>query len=97
MLDGGPGIRLWGFLRLSFARLDTVFSHSEGSINSVEFEVETAGIADRLAFVVAPPEGRRPGTAVRAAESKPAGRGLEFRDLPHCSKAPVYYSDRRRI
>ena len=76
------GARLLGrLLRLAFARLYAVLAHRQGPIDAVQFEVETAGVADGLALVVAPPEGRGARAAVRAAEPEPPRRRLEFRDL----------------
>ena len=48
-------------------RLNAVFPHGHGPVHPVEFEVETAGVADGLPVVVPPPERCLGGVAVGAA------------------------------
>lgn len=77
------GIRLWGLLRLPLPRLYTVLSHRQRPIHPVQFEVQPASVAHRLALVVAPPQRRSAGAAVRAAQPESPRRGLKFRHLSH--------------
>ena len=46
-----------------------VFSHSQRSVDAVQFVVESASVADRLPFVVAPPQGRGSSPAVGATQA----------------------------
>lgn len=87
----GPRVRFRCLLGLPLSRLYAVLSHGEGSVDAVELEVQPASVADRLALVVAPPQGCRPGAAIRAAQAEPPRRRLEFGDL---SRLLITYADR---
>ena len=70
---GRSGVRLGRLLRFSFSRLNTVFPHREWSVDAVQLKVETAGVANWFAFVVAPPESGGASTAIRAAQTQTPG------------------------
>lgn len=74
---GRSGVRLGCLLRFSFSRLNTVFAHRERSVDAVQLKVETASVANRFAFVVAPPESGGAGTAIRAAQTQTPGGCLK--------------------
>lgn len=61
-MHGGASV----VLGLAFPLLDALLLHGEGSVHVVQLEVQTAGVAYRIAFVVAPPERRGVGLAIGA-------------------------------
>jgi len=86
--SAAPFLALW----LSLSRLNSVLAHRERPVHSVEFVVETAGIAHRLAIVVSPPEGGSGGSTICAAESH-ASRGRSehaAREVNQRSVHPVH-------
>lgn len=46
-------------LRFPLSRLNAVFAHREWAVDSVQFEIESAGIAHGLTFVIATPQSCR--------------------------------------
>lgn len=84
MIDAGrrSGVRLRRLFRLAFPRLNAVLAHRQRSVDAVQLEVEAAGVAHRLALVVAPPEGGGAGSAIRAAQAQPPGRCLKSDQSP---------------
>ena len=69
-----------------YVYLYPVFSHSQRSVDAVKFVVESASIADRFPFVVAPPQGRGSSPAVGATQAVTPGRGLEHGALETISE-----------
>lgn len=55
-------------LRLPFALLDALLLHRQRSVHVVQLVVQSAGIAHRIALVVATPQGRRVGLTVGAGD-----------------------------
>lgn len=70
-------LSLWLF-RFTLARLYAVLTHRQRSIHTVQFEVETTGIADGFTVVISAPEGRGPGAAICTAETQAACCGLQM-------------------
>ena len=67
-------------LGFSLSGLDAVFPHGHRPVDPVQFEVEAAGITDRLPVVVPPPERGLGGVTVGAAQPvSPGGRGEHLR------------------
>ena len=62
--------------RFSLPRLDSVLAHAHRPRNAVQLEVEAARVADRLALVVASPEGGGGRVAVRAGKTQATGLRL---------------------
>lgn len=62
-------------LGLALASLDALFSHCQGSVDIMQLEVESTGVADGLALVVAPPQGGGRGATVGAAQAHAPGHG----------------------
>lgn len=60
-------------LGLALASLDALFSHCQGSVDIMQFEVQSTGVAHGLAFIVSPPQGGGRGSAVGAAQADAAG------------------------
>ena len=60
-------------LRFPFPGLYAVLPHGQGSVDTVQLEVEAAGIAHGLALVVSPPERGVGCPAVCAAQTHPPG------------------------
>ena len=46
-----------------------VFSHSQRPVDAVKFVVESASVADRFPFVIAPPQGRGSSPTVGATQA----------------------------
>ena len=65
--------RVGGVLGLPLPGLDAVLAHGQRPVDPVQLVVQPAGVADRLALVVAPPQGGGAGAAVGAAQAVPPG------------------------
>ena len=51
-----------------------VFSHLDGPVDAVQFDVEAASVTDKRAGLVPPPHGRLLSVAVRANRLRPGAR-----------------------
>jgi hypothetical protein len=60
-------------LWLSFPRLNPIFSHRQWTIDSMQFEIETTGIANWFTFVVSSPQCCGSCAAVCTAQSQSSG------------------------
>lgn len=58
--------------------LNAVLLHGQGTVDAVQLEVQTAGIAHRLTHRVASPQRRRIGMTVGAGQTHSSRRGLQL-------------------
>lgn len=62
-----------GALGFAFPRLDAVLAHGQRTVDAVQFVVEAARVAHRLAVRIAAPQSRHRRGAVGTAQSQPTG------------------------